>query len=327
MKSNLPNEDHNDGSINPALEPFRQNLLAKRKSLLTTVQSESEDALMGSTPEGTGDASTVPTHPADQGTEMGDQDRRLTLVERHDAEIAEIDDALARLKTGTYGICENCDEAVPVARLRAVPEARYCVECQKEIEAYAIEDERMGPAREFVHTGEKTDSDWRVLDAPITRQAGVRDLQNDQRNLYETGAPPRSQKEFEERGGEYNESFGRGGFPSSYYGRDSRPEIHSDEPGVLHADDSGHRLQNDATDGSSGDAYYKANSDEAFLEEEISNEDTNDLESDSDEDSEEIEEQELSGELDFENESDEDEDLNDEPRDRLARDRNPERRV
>jgi len=48
--------------------------------------------------------------------------------ERH--ELDEIHAAQARLETGTFGVCEGCGGAIPLLRLRAVPWARYCVDCQ-----------------------------------------------------------------------------------------------------------------------------------------------------------------------------------------------------
>ena len=43
--------------------------------------------------------------------------------------VADIDDALARIEDGSYGICESCGRPIPVARLDALPHARTCVRC------------------------------------------------------------------------------------------------------------------------------------------------------------------------------------------------------
>jgi DnaK suppressor protein len=51
-------------------------------------------------------------------------------------ELAEIDEALARISEGRYGACVSCGRALGLQRLRAIPEARYCVGCsglQKEV--------------------------------------------------------------------------------------------------------------------------------------------------------------------------------------------------
>jgi DnaK suppressor protein len=45
--------------------------------------------------------------------------------------IKAIDTALERLRSGRYGICEECEEPIPPNRLQAVPWARYCIHCQE----------------------------------------------------------------------------------------------------------------------------------------------------------------------------------------------------
>ena len=49
--------------------------------------------------------------------------------------LREISDAIERIEHGTYGVCFECEEAISVKRLDAVPWARYCVKCQEEIAA------------------------------------------------------------------------------------------------------------------------------------------------------------------------------------------------
>ena len=53
---------------------------------------------------------------------------RLEGRERH--ELDEIHAAQARLETGSFGVCEVCGGAIPLPRLRAVPWARHCFDCQ-----------------------------------------------------------------------------------------------------------------------------------------------------------------------------------------------------
>lgn len=48
--------------------------------------------------------------------------------------LIEIDQALERLDGGTFGTCTNCQDDIPKARLRALPWARYCVDCQEQVE-------------------------------------------------------------------------------------------------------------------------------------------------------------------------------------------------
>jgi RNA polymerase-binding transcription factor DksA len=53
---------------------------------------------------------------------------RLEGQERH--ALDEIEAAQARLEAGTFGVCERCHRPIPLARLRALPIARYCLTCQ-----------------------------------------------------------------------------------------------------------------------------------------------------------------------------------------------------
>lgn len=42
--------------------------------------------------------------------------------------------ALRKIDEGTYGICEECEEEISIGRLKAMPDARYCIACQMELE-------------------------------------------------------------------------------------------------------------------------------------------------------------------------------------------------
>lgn len=56
------------------------------------------------------------------------------IVGNKSEEIDDIDSAIAKIEEGTYGICEECGEVIPVKRLYAVPCAHYCVRCQSIID-------------------------------------------------------------------------------------------------------------------------------------------------------------------------------------------------
>jgi DnaK suppressor protein len=59
----------------------------------------------------------------------------LVLLEALGSTIRQIDAALGRLASGTYGLCDSCGGAIPLARLTAVPFATHCVPCQSRREA------------------------------------------------------------------------------------------------------------------------------------------------------------------------------------------------
>ncbi|MFY1705704.1 TraR/DksA family transcriptional regulator [Micromonospora sp. WMMA1923] len=52
------------------------------------------------------------------------------LVAATRTSIEQINGALRRIADGSYGVCEKCAVRIPVARLEALPHARFCVPCQ-----------------------------------------------------------------------------------------------------------------------------------------------------------------------------------------------------
>lgn len=73
----------------------------------------------------------------DTQAEMVDLAQNLELIERNSSlqeqerrEMASIDRALIKIPSGDYGICEDCGEEIPLRRLEAIPEARFCARCQ-----------------------------------------------------------------------------------------------------------------------------------------------------------------------------------------------------
>jgi DnaK suppressor protein len=55
----------------------------------------------------------------------------FALMEMESDTLRRIDDALLRLQAGTYGVCAECDEKIAEARLRALPFATLCRDCQE----------------------------------------------------------------------------------------------------------------------------------------------------------------------------------------------------
>ena len=56
------------------------------------------------------------------------------LAEVESRELANIEKALQRLRSGTYGVCEGCEGTIPIARLNALPYATLCINCQRAME-------------------------------------------------------------------------------------------------------------------------------------------------------------------------------------------------
>jgi len=91
-----------------------------------------------------GHESKSPTHMAELGTETFEQDLTLGVMERDQDMLGEITSALKRIDVGTYGQCEGCVAEgkptsrtwIPKLRLKAIPWARNCVECERKREQH-----------------------------------------------------------------------------------------------------------------------------------------------------------------------------------------------
>lgn len=73
---------------------------------------------------------------ADVAFDTGNDEIATQLAELEARELSQIERALARMKQGIYGLCEICQEKIPVTRLDALPYSTTCIECQREMETY-----------------------------------------------------------------------------------------------------------------------------------------------------------------------------------------------
>lgn len=118
------------------LDQFKDLLLDLRARLRGDVKHLSDGALDD------GGESKSPTHMAELGTDAYERDFALSLMENDQETLEEISAALKRIEEGTYGQCESCladgksaaKSVIPKERLKAIPHARNCVNCQGKLE-------------------------------------------------------------------------------------------------------------------------------------------------------------------------------------------------
>jgi DnaK suppressor protein len=73
-------------------------------------------------------------HQADDATDAFEQAKELSLLQNSERLLAQVEAALARFERGTYGVCEQCGESIDPARLKALPYATLCMDCQQHSE-------------------------------------------------------------------------------------------------------------------------------------------------------------------------------------------------
>jgi len=71
---------------------------------------------------------------ADVAEQQSQHAELIAELRAEEAELAEVEAALARIRDGSYGICEASGDPIPAERLRAIPWTRYSAEAAARIE-------------------------------------------------------------------------------------------------------------------------------------------------------------------------------------------------
>jgi DnaK suppressor protein len=67
------------------------------------------------------------------------QEVDFALMQMKSETLRRIDEAIHRLEDGSYGVCAECENEIPAARLRALPFAELCRDCQQALETSEAE--------------------------------------------------------------------------------------------------------------------------------------------------------------------------------------------
>jgi DnaK suppressor protein len=130
-----------------------------------------------------GDASGVPSDEADIARSELDRNMLMNLAERSEERLKAIEGAFERLERGSYGECEQCGGEIPIERLRALPFASRCVECQQQREARYLR-EPVRPVNSWAPPALETASDGEPRLA-IVSDAPLREPDDSFANLYD----------------------------------------------------------------------------------------------------------------------------------------------
>ncbi len=85
----------------------------------------------------------------DQASSERDRELGLILGDREREKLRNIDEALLKIDDGEYGVCEECEEEIPIGRLKVVPFARYCVKCKSDLEKQQAQTKRFEEDRVY----------------------------------------------------------------------------------------------------------------------------------------------------------------------------------
>ncbi len=115
--------------IRNAYPEFTRLLILRKNQLLSLIESARKNL--------DEQVMTSPGDDADMSVIDASADFFLEQANGYQRELTEIRDALDRMHRGIYGICANCEEPIAFDRLKNLPYARLCIDCQSTREKHA----------------------------------------------------------------------------------------------------------------------------------------------------------------------------------------------
>ena len=110
------------------LDRFRKRLDAERERLKGVIQEIEEEQEEVRLSETSSERSPDP-NTAEGGSLAFEIEKELSLAANAQDLLTKVEEALARLDAGSYGNCAECNKAIPMTRLDALPYATLCVDC------------------------------------------------------------------------------------------------------------------------------------------------------------------------------------------------------
>lgn len=109
------------------LENLKEELLSRKASLEAELIKSTEDLI-----------EDEPMFPdaVDQAAADSGRDVAVRIKNRERDILVELKEAIRRIEDGVFGICEECDEPISEARMRANPSTTLCINCKAELESH-----------------------------------------------------------------------------------------------------------------------------------------------------------------------------------------------
>lgn len=111
------------------LEALKQQLLQERERL--TREIAELDADLSESLEDSSEESPYDQHMAETAAVTLDREIDLSLEDNARSTLAQIDRALVKLESGTYGSCDKCGKRISEGRLLVAPFATLCIDCKR----------------------------------------------------------------------------------------------------------------------------------------------------------------------------------------------------
>lgn len=111
---------------------LNKELLRMKEVLTKRLDDKNYDLQFAHVQQSVGELSNYDNHPGDHGTELYERQKDIALNEHTEKHLKDINQALKAIEDNKYGICEQCGQAIPFARLEAIPTATRCLDHTEE---------------------------------------------------------------------------------------------------------------------------------------------------------------------------------------------------
>lgn len=112
------------------LKYFGEILEKKRLSIVQDLGMLEQRSMHATSEEASG-GQIYSDHMPELGSDSIEREKAFLFASRDGAYLTQVEDALQRIKAGTFGECRVCTKEIPKARLEAVPTTRLCVPCKE----------------------------------------------------------------------------------------------------------------------------------------------------------------------------------------------------
>ncbi len=119
------------------LESVKGLLLSRREALARDLRQATQDFI---------DDEPAFADSVDQAAADVDRTLSMNLKNRERGVLRQIDEALRRIESGEFGKCEQCEEEISEARIKAFPFTTLCIDCKAELES---EQRRISSVRDY----------------------------------------------------------------------------------------------------------------------------------------------------------------------------------
>jgi len=116
------------------LKKFREWLLEEQARLSAELQEIEHRTARVDESDRANELSAYEDHPADLASETFEREKDLAIGESVEGMLNKVITALEKIERGTYGTCDACGRPIKKARLKALPFATLCLDCQDRLE-------------------------------------------------------------------------------------------------------------------------------------------------------------------------------------------------